>query len=110
MQPSANRARPRRVPSPVSHGAPQPASKKTLAWSLGAFVGHIARGVRTPVSPSRVELTRETQTTERDSPMGKVIVRRTTVEELEVRPDPTAHQFTPQGPGTPPSAQQDHPR
>lgn len=67
-----------------------PTSKNSLARNLGQFIGHIIHGVRTPVggeSPSHThELRRETQTEQRDTPMGMVKVRRTVIEEIEVPP------------------------
>lgn len=73
--------------TPLNSAVP-PESKKTIARSLGQFVGHIIHGVRTPVggaaASETVELRRETQTEQRDTPMGMVKVRRTLIEEAEV--------------------------
>ncbi|MCC6661439.1 MAG: hypothetical protein IT437_11195 [Phycisphaerales bacterium] len=51
--------------------------------SLGEFFGHIARGVKQPVGPRVSGVRREVE--ERQLP-GGVTVRRTTIEEVEVRP------------------------
>jgi hypothetical protein len=62
---------------------------KSLMRSLGEFFGHIVRGVRTPVenTPGRREVRREVEEETRDTPSGKVTLRRTTIEEVEYRPD-----------------------
>ncbi len=73
------------------------ARKPGLAHGLGAFFGHIARGVRTdpkkadngPHPPThRASRTHsEAQTTTNDN--GDTIhLRRTTIEEIEIRPNP----------------------
>ena len=64
--------------------------KMSLARSLGAFFGHIAKGVRTdPAAPQTIR--RETTTEEpRETPAGKVVLRRTVVEEVIV-PNPGAN-------------------
>lgn len=58
--------------------------------SLGSFFGHIWKGIKTdptaPAKPTRHEVRREVETEERQTPDGKVILRRTTIEEVEVRP------------------------
>ncbi len=55
---------------------------KSLMRSLGEFVGHVVKGVRTdPASPSRTEVRRTVETEER----GDVVLRRTTIEEVEIR-------------------------
>jgi hypothetical protein len=65
-----------------------PQSQKTIARSLGQFVGHILHGVRTPVGGASetqtVQVSRETQTQGRVTPMGMVTVRRTVIEEVEL--------------------------
>jgi hypothetical protein len=53
--------------------------------SLGEFFGHIVRGVKQPVVPERREVRRETE--ERSLP-GGVVLRRTTIEEVEVPNEP----------------------
>lgn len=66
-----------------------PAPKKSLMRNLGEFVGHIVHGIRTDPSASRREIRREVEEETRDTPQGKVTLRRTTIEELEVhRPQP----------------------
>lgn len=57
---------------------------KPLARCLGEFVGHIVRAVRT--SPSRVER-REVARRVEESRRGPIILRRTTIDEIEHRPD-----------------------
>lgn len=55
---------------------------------LGEFVGHVLHGVRTdPAHPARFEVGRETTENEEVRPDGRrVIVRRTVVEEVELKP------------------------
>lgn len=56
--------------------------------SLGEFVGHIAHAVKAPPSKGeRREVRREVELDERDTPQGKVTLRRTTIEEIELPPD-----------------------
>jgi hypothetical protein len=55
--------------------------------SLGSFFGHIWKGIKTdPTAPVKREVRREVETEERQTPDGKVVLRRTTIEEIEVRP------------------------
>lgn len=59
--------------------------------SLGEFFGHIAQGVKTPARPAADEpqrrVIRETvEEEQRDSPQGKVTLRRTIIEEVELPP------------------------
>lgn len=60
-------------------------ARKGLMRSLGEFVGHIGRAIRTDPAREKTELRRESQVEERQGPDGKVILRRTTIEEMEVR-------------------------
>lgn len=63
--------------------------KKPLMRSLGEFFGHIRRGVRAPLAPpAKAQVIRqETREHTRDTPSGKVVLRRTTIEEIELRPE-----------------------
>lgn len=55
--------------------------------SLGAFFGHVWKGVKTdPTKPPVVARTKVEEEV-RDTPQGKVVLRRTTIEEVELRPD-----------------------
>ena len=60
--------------------------RKSLMHNLGEFVGHIVKAVKTDPSKKVVKRTVE----EEDS--GDVILRRTTIEEIEIRKtdEPTA--------------------
>ena len=60
---------------------------KPLARSLGEFVGHLWHSVRRDVSRDRREFRRTVEEEERDSPAGKVVLRRTTIEEIEIERD-----------------------
>lgn len=64
-------------------------SDKSIMRSLGEFVGHIVKGVKTPVDrpPARREVKREVAEETRQTPGGKVTLRRTTIEEVELHPD-----------------------
>lgn len=55
--------------------------------SLGEFVGHIARAVKAPAGAPprrRVEVRRRTEAEQRDTPAGRVTLRRTTIEEIDL--------------------------
>lgn len=54
-----------------------------IARSLGEFFGHIWKGVKTPADAPAVRRER-TETEARETPAGKVIVRRTIIEEVEL--------------------------
>lgn len=55
-----------------------------LMRSLGQFVGHIAKAVKTDVSSERREVSRTVEEEERETEGGKVTLRRTVIEEIEV--------------------------
>ncbi len=59
--------------------------KKSLSRSLGEFFGHIWKGVQEPVDQKMV-VRQETSEEVRNTPEGTVVVRRTVVEEMELRP------------------------
>ncbi len=59
-----------------------PRDDKTLMRSLGEFFGHVAKGVKT--DPTKKVVRKEVEVEERDTPEGKVVLRRTIVEEVEV--------------------------
>lgn len=56
-------------------------SRKSLMRSLGEFVGHIAHGLRTDPAGERRVVRHETEEEDRDG----VILRRTTIEEIELK-------------------------
>ena len=60
--------------------------KPTIARSLGAFVGHIWRGVTTNPKAPRTEVRRDVEETVRETDEATIVARRTTIEEVEVRP------------------------
>jgi hypothetical protein len=58
---------------------------KPLMRSLGEFVGHIIRAVRTdPTKPAPVGR-KEVRRTVEEEQRGDVVLRRTTIEEVELR-------------------------
>ena len=59
-------------------------SDKPLLRSLGEFFGHVWKGVTT--DPTKTVTKREVQEQIRETPQGQVTIRRTTIEEIEVRP------------------------
>ncbi len=64
-----------------------PRHDKSLARSLGEFLGHIWRGVRSnPGKPGARELRRSVEETARETPEGRVTLRRTTIDEIELHP------------------------
>ena len=58
--------------------------RKTIARSLGECIGHIARGIRSTGEPERTEVRRTSEVQDRDG----VVLRRTVVEEVELKQDP----------------------
>jgi hypothetical protein len=59
---------------------------KPLMRSLGEFVGHIIRGIRTdPAKPRTTVLKKEIKKEIKEEDRGDVILRRTTIEEIEVK-------------------------
>lgn len=58
--------------------------KKSIMRSLGEFIGHIAKGVRTDVKKDRKVVRREVEEETRDTESGRVTIRRTTIEEVEI--------------------------
>jgi len=64
---------------------------KSIMRSLGEFFGHVAKGVKTdpaaaPAPPARHMVRQSVEEEQRDTPQGKVTIRRTTIEEIEVDP------------------------
>lgn len=56
-----------------------------LMHALGSFFGHLWHGIRTdPAKPERRIVKTETQLETRDTPQGRVVLRRTTIEEVEL--------------------------
>jgi hypothetical protein len=68
--------------------------RRSLMHNLGAFVGHVIRGIRTDPAAGgsgreRRVVRQDVQEETRDTPEGRVTLRRTTIEEVEVeRPPP----------------------
>ena len=66
---------------------PNDPHNKSIMRSLGEFVGHIVRGVKEPVGDKPKVVRKEVE--EREGAPGpngeKVILRRTTIDEVEVR-------------------------
>ncbi len=60
--------------------------RKTLMRSLGEFVGHVAKAVKTDPAKQKREVRRETTVEERETSEGTVTLRRTTIEEIEINP------------------------
>ncbi|MCW5776241.1 MAG: hypothetical protein KIS87_07380 [Phycisphaeraceae bacterium] len=66
-------------------------SRKTLMRSLGEFFGEVWKGVRhDPAAATTQTLRRETHEQTRDTPVGRVTLRRTVVEEMRIDPPPPA--------------------
>jgi hypothetical protein len=64
-------------------------ARKSLMRSLGEFCGHIARGIRTdPSKPGPRVVRKEVEEETRETPQGRMTLRRTTIEEVEVAPPP----------------------
>jgi hypothetical protein len=65
----------------VAEGIMAKRANKPLMRSLGEFVGHIVKGIRTDPSRKTGEVRRTTEEDDR----GDVVLRRTTIEEIEIR-------------------------
>lgn len=64
---------------------------KSIARSLGEFFGHVWHGgVKKDVAPKKHTLRRDVDEHTQPAPGGKVTVRRTTIEEVEYKPDQPA--------------------
>lgn len=68
---------------------------KSIMRSLGEFFGHVAKGVKTDPAASaqgsaRQVVRQSVEEEQRDTPQGKVTIRRTTIEEIEVDPSKPA--------------------
>lgn len=85
---------------PAPDPSPTPPARKSIMRSLGEFFGHIAQGVRTDptkaVEPTRTVTRQTVEEEQRDTPQGKVTLRRTVIEEVELPPAP--HNSTPPDP------------
>ncbi|MFM9994902.1 MAG: hypothetical protein ACKVU4_03775 [Phycisphaerales bacterium] len=65
--------------------------RKSIMRSLGEFFGHVAHGFKSDVRRDRQVVRHETEERSADTPDGsKLVLRRTTIEEVEVR-HPPAH-------------------
>lgn len=70
----------------VNRPCPQPGSPKpSLMRNLGAFFGHIAQGVRTPIEPAKPQprvVREQVQEQEVHTPDGKIVLRRRVIDEV----------------------------
>ena len=55
--------------------------------SLGQFMGHIAKGIKSGPEDRTIETKREVSTEQRDTPAGPVTLRRTVIEEISLPAD-----------------------
>ena len=62
---------------------PDAKNNKPLMRSLGEFVGYIYKAVKTDPTTKRVVLNR----TKQEEKRGPITLRRTTIEEIEIKPD-----------------------
>jgi len=60
---------------------------KSLARSLGEFFGHIWKGVKSDPGPQRTVVRHDVEEERNTTPEGQVTLRRTTIEEVEIRRD-----------------------
>ena len=58
---------------------------KSIMHSLGAFVGHVVRGIRTDPAANKTRTKTEVRRTEETEDRDGVVLRRTVVEEVVVR-------------------------
>lgn len=70
---------------PYTDLMPIPPPDKPLMRSLGEFVGHLWKAVRTDPGPERERqvLRSEVEEDRRETDKGPIVVRRTTIEEIE---------------------------
>lgn len=71
----------------------KPDPPKSIMRSLGEFFGHVAKGVKTDPGtkpPPRQVVRQSVEEEQRETPQGKVTIRRTTIEEIEVNPSKPA--------------------
>jgi len=59
-------------------------NSKSIARSLGEFVGHLWFSVTRDVTSEKHEVRRTIEEEERDTSVGKVTLRRTTIDEVEI--------------------------
>ncbi len=59
--------------------------QKSLARSLGQFFGHLIHGVKSPAPPTRQQVRREVEEERVQTPQGQVVLRRTIIEEVEIK-------------------------
>ena len=60
-------------------------SSVSLARSVGRFFGHVVRGIRDDGRGERIETRREVEEREASTRFGEATVRRTVIEEIELR-------------------------
>jgi len=65
-------------------------ARNSLARNLGAFIGHVWRGFTADVSREKHVLRKEILEDSRPGPEGRITLRRTTIEEVEVERPPSA--------------------
>lgn len=80
--------------------------RHSLMYNLGAFFGNIVKGAKTDVSTRRHEVSRQVKEETRQTKDGLVTLRRTTIEEVEVRPPVPGPGSATDGPRPGPSGQE----
>jgi hypothetical protein len=65
---------------------PNSPKDKSLLRNLGEFFGHIAHGIKTDPAKPRTVTKKTIEHESRDTPQGKVVLRRTIIEEVELPP------------------------
>lgn len=81
------------MPKAASNSGTPKRPKPGLLHNLGAFVGHVVQGVRTPASPPVRVIREEVLERSVTLPEGKLILRRTVRD--EVVPAPPGHRVPP---------------
>ena len=74
--------------------------EKPLLRSLGEFFGHVVRGIKTdPAKPEGRTVKKQTVEHEtRDTPQGKVVLKRTIIEEVQLPPSASPQPRPPRAP------------
>jgi hypothetical protein len=74
-----------------------PNDKSTMR-ALGEFFGHVIKGVKTdPAKPAAAASRTHVEEETRDTPMGRVVLRRTIIEEVVLPPAPPTGEVPGQG-------------
>ena len=89
---SAVKARKRRTPRSRDPKRMTQSDDKSIMRSLGEFFGHIVRGVKTDPGQASSERIKEVGRHVEEQHRDGVVLRRTTIEEIEIREQDKGHE------------------